>query len=130
MVDKHRSNHPKNDQLRNGFEGWVVVYGFNKNIPETTVIARTRAASQRGPQAGALAGSKGQALPVGIRKAGGRKKPECLENKDYELTRHMATTVFLRIMGTKDLREPSVNCLYINQAGTGRWDPCSSLHMR
>lgn len=45
MVDKHKSNHPKNDQLRNGFEERVVVYGFNKNIPEITVIARTRAAS-------------------------------------------------------------------------------------
>lgn len=62
-------------------------YVVEKNIPEMRRIARTGAAAQRTESV--LAGSGRQAFSCRsqVESGGGRKK-KCLEDKDYELTRH------------------------------------------
>lgn len=50
-------------------------------------------------------------------KRGGRKELKCFENQDYDLMRHMAMTVLLRMMGTKGLHERAV--CEPHQAGRG-----------
>lgn len=91
-----------------------------------TVIARTRAAAQRGHLAGALAGLEGQALHHGNQEESGRKTLECLENRDYELTRR-GNDCASENDGGSCLRAVCDLDACVCQAGPGRRDPCSSL---